>query len=125
MSRSHSASALSIQSQRPDLVLPDDVKGFLLQLFSDSNRRISFQLSTFPNAHEEALDLLFISHIAHMQGAIKFGSNWTLRIDAHYIGGGSHCRTWEVADIWLMVVFRKNGKIIRSKLKFSSIKICH
>src|SRR5260221_5087257 len=84
---------LALPSDRPDLILPDDVKAFLLQLFSECNRRISFQLSTFPNAHEEALDLLFISHFAHMQGAIKFGSNWTLRIDAHYIGGGRHIRT--------------------------------
>jgi hypothetical protein len=109
-------------TDRPDLVLPDDVKNFLLQLFSECNKKISFQLSIFPNAHEEALDLLFISHFAHMQGALKFGSNWTLRIDAHFIGGGRHFRTWEVADIGLMVMFRKNGKITRSKLTFLQSK---
>jgi hypothetical protein len=113
---------LILPSDRPDLFLPDDVQKFLLNLFSECNRRISFQLSTFPNAHEEALDLLFISHFAHMQGAIKFGSNWTLRIDAHYIGGGRHYRTWEVADIGLMVIFRKKGKITRSKLTFLQSK---
>jgi hypothetical protein len=113
---------LILPGDRPDLVLPDDVQTFLLQLFSECNRRIAFQLSTFPNAHEEALDLSFISHFAHMQGAIKFGSNWTLRIDAHYIGGGRHYRTWEVADIGLMVIFRKKGKIARSKLTFLQSK---
>jgi hypothetical protein len=109
-------------SDRPDLILPNEVQSFLLHLFSECNRRISFQLSTFPNAHEEALDLLFISHFAHMQGAIKFGSNWTLRIDAHYIGGGRHYRTWEVADIGLIVIFRKGGRITRSKLTFLQSK---
>jgi len=109
-------------SDRPDLTLPHEVQEFLLHLFSECNRRISFQLSTFPNAHEEALDLLFISHFAHMQGAIKFGSKWTLRIDAHYIGGGRHYRTWEVADIGLMVIYRKRGKITRSKLTFLQSK---
>ncbi|MBW4541629.1 MAG: hypothetical protein KME43_21155 [Myxacorys chilensis ATA2-1-KO14] len=109
-------------TDRPDLILPNDVKNFLKQLFWECNRKISFQLSTFPNAHEEALDLLFISHFAHMQGAIKFNSNWTLRIDAHFIGGGRHFRTWEVADIGLMAMFRKNGRITRSKLTFLQSK---
>lgn len=57
-----------------------------------------------------------------VQGAIKFDSNWTLRLDAHFIGGGRHYRTWEVADIGLMVIFRRNGKIIRSKLTFLQSK---
>jgi hypothetical protein len=112
----------STSSERADLQLPEDVRQFLVSLFSECNNRISFQLSAFPNAHEEALDLLFISHFAHMQGAITFGSQWTLRIDAHYIGGGRHYRTWEVADLGLMVVFRQNGKIVRSKLAFFQSK---
>ncbi len=109
-------------SVRADLRLPSDVQAFLLQLLSECNRRISHQLSAFPNAHEEALDLLFISHFAHMQGAIKFGSGWVLRIDAHYIGGGRHYRTWEVADIGLMAMFRQKGRIVRSKLIFLQSK---
>jgi hypothetical protein len=91
-------------------------------LLSECNRRISFQLATFPNAHEEALDLMFISHFVSMQGAIRFGSHWTVRIDAHYIGGGRHYRTWEVADIGLMAIFRRAGKIQRSKLTFLQSK---
>ncbi len=91
-------------------------------LLAECNRRISFQLSTFPNAHEEALDLIFISHFASMQGAIRFGSHWTVRIDAHYIGGGRHYQTWEVADIGLMAIFRRGGKIERSKLTFLQSK---
>lgn len=113
---------LNGQPDRVEQPLPADVKRFLLQLFSECNRRISFQLCTFPNAHEEALNLLFISHFAHMQGAIKFGSGWTLRIDAHYIGGGRHYRTWEVADIGLMAMFRQKGRIVRSKLIFLQSK---
>jgi hypothetical protein len=106
----------------PSAALPAEVTEFLLQLLSGCNRRISFQLSTFPNAHEESLDLMFISHFASMQGAIKFGSHWTLRIDAHYIGGGRHYRTWEVADIGLMAMYRKNGTLIGSKLAFLQSK---
>jgi hypothetical protein len=106
----------------PGLNLPVKVIEFLMDLLSECNRRISFQLATFPNAHEEALDLMFISHFASMQGAIRFGSHWTVRIDAHYIGGGRHYRTWEVADIGLMAIFRRGGKIQRSKLTFLQSK---
>ena len=42
--------------------------------------------------------------------------NWIVRIDAHFIGGGRHFGTWEVADIGLMIVFRRNGKVIKSKI---------
>ncbi len=106
----------------PGLSLPAQVTEFLTSLIAECNRRISFQLATFPNAHEEALDLMLISHFASMQGAIRFGSHWTVRIDAHYIGGGRHYRTWEVADIGLMAIFRRGGKIQRSKLTFLQSK---
>src|SRR5437773_3499662 len=106
----------------PGLSLPAQVIEFLTSLIADCNRRISLQLATFPNAHEEALDLAFISNFASMQGAIRFGSHWTVRIDAHYIGGGRHYRTWEVADIGLMAIFRRGGKIQKSKLTFLQSK---
>jgi hypothetical protein len=133
MTKNQDTSLIPIDSTKPSLDLtpsrgtqvlkiPSDVKAFLVERFSDCNKKIAFQLSTFPNAHEEALDLLFISYFAVMQGAIKFDSNWTLRLDAHFIGGGRHYRTWEVADIGLMVIFRRNGKIIRSKLTFLQSK---
>ena len=92
----------------PGLSLPAQVMEFLTGLLAECNRRISFQLATFPNAHEEALDLTFISHFAqHAVELVRFGSHWTVRIDAHYIGGGRHYRTWEVADIGLMTIFRR------------------
>ena len=133
MAKNQDTSLIPIDSTKPHLDLPPsrdaqilkipgDVKAFLVERFSDCNKKIAFQLSTFPNAHEEALDLLFISYFAVMQGAIKFDSRWTLRLDAHFIGGGRHYRTWEVADIGLMVMFRRNGKMIRSKLTFLQSK---
>jgi hypothetical protein len=42
--------------ERPDLNLPDDVRKFLHQRFSECNKFLSLQLSTFPNLHEESLD---------------------------------------------------------------------
>ncbi len=102
--------------------LPEDVRLTLKNIFTDCNRAVSRQISIFPNTHEETLDQLLITHLAQMQGPIKFESGWIMRFDAHFIGGGRHFRTWEVADIGLMVVFRRHGKIVRSKLVFLQSK---
>lgn len=104
------------------LKLPNDVKLFMDSLFTSCNLEVSKQLSIFPNTHEETLDLFLISHLAKMRGPIKLNPNWILRLDAHFIGRGRHYRSWEVADIGLMVVFRKRGKIVRSKLVFLQSK---
>jgi hypothetical protein len=86
-------------------------------LVAECNRRISFQLATFPNAHEEALDLMFISHFASMQGAIRFGSHWTVRIDAHYIGGGK--------IEWSRLTFLQSRKLCASPLKLQEFDPYH
>jgi len=101
--------------------LPQDVIKYLQTRISECNHNVSYNLSTFPFTHEEALDHKLIGEFIG-QGPRKFGSGWTVRFDAHYIGGGRHYRTFEVADLGLMVIFRKKGKIIRSKLAFIQSK---
>lgn len=118
----HLAKKESSEMARLGLVLPQDVKLSLNHIFTDCNFAVSRQVSIFPNTHEETLDQLLVTHLAQMQGPIKFGSGWVMRLDAHFIGGGRHYRTWEVADIGLMVIFRKKGKIVRSKLVFLQSK---
>jgi len=71
---------------------------------------------------EETFDNNFISYFSRNQGPYKFDPNWTVRIDAHFMGGGQHYERWEAADIGLMVIFRKNGKILRSKMAFLQSK---
>jgi hypothetical protein len=112
----------SDEMARLGIVLPEDVRITLNRIFSDCNSTVSRQISIFPNTHEETLDQLLVTHLAQMQGPIKFGSGWVMRLDAHFIGGGRHYRTWEVADIGLMVVFRRKGKIVRSKIAFLQSK---
>ncbi len=103
-------------------VLPREVSDFTAQVFRVCNDSVSRQLSIFPNTHEEALDQLLISEFAKMQGPLKLSSDWVIRIDAHYIGGGRHFRNSEIADLGLMLMFRRNGKLLRSKLVFLQSK---
>lgn len=101
---------------------PEDVREFIISHFRRCNQQLSNDLSVFPGIHEESLDMNFIAYFARIQGPITFPSDWIVRIDAHFIGGGRHIGTWEVADIGLMIVFRRRGKVIRSKMAFLQSK---
>ena len=39
-----------------------------------------------------------------------------MRIDTHYLGGGRHFGSWEVADVGIIVQFRQAGTLVRSKI---------
>lgn len=102
--------------------IPDDVVNYVRTHFANCNSSLATDLSTFPAIHEESLDMNFISYFSRQQALVKLPSDWIIRIDAHFIGGGRHFGTWEVADIGLMMVFRHKGKVVRSKLSLLQSK---
>ena len=96
--------------------VPDDVVQYVRRTFASCNTLLATDLSTFPAIHEESLDMNFISQFARHQAPVRLQSEWVVRIDAHFIGGGRHFGTWEVADIGFMMIFRKGGRTVRSKI---------
>jgi len=96
--------------------VPDDVTEHVRQLFADCNDEVSTEFATFPAMREESLDTLLISKFSRSQAPVRLPSNWIVRIDAHFIGGGRHYGSWEVADIAVLMIFRRAGKIVRSKI---------
>lgn len=96
--------------------MPEDVRSFVRTHFASCNDQLSNDLSLFPAIHEESLDMNFVSYFSRNQVPVALPSNWIVRIDAHFIGGGRHFGTWEVADIGLMMVFRHKGKVVKSKI---------
>lgn len=102
--------------------VPEEILDYVRKHFSNCNDQLSHSLSMFPGIREESLDNNFIAYFSKIGGPIRLNPNWTIRFEAHFIGGGRHYKTWEVADIGLMVIFRKNGKIIRSKMAFLQSK---
>ena len=87
--------------------LPADVIAFLRSVFSDANLRVTRKISRMPSIHETALDLSFIEVLSNYTAPIRLGSGWLVRIDTHYLGGGRHFGSWEVADIGVIVQFRQ------------------
>ena len=96
--------------------IPTDVSDYVRTHFRACNDTVSKELSNFPPTHEESLDMNFVSHFSRNQKPVKLLSDWVVRIDAHFIGGGRHFGTWEVADIAIIMIFRKKEKLIRSKI---------
>lgn len=96
--------------------LPDDVVVFLRQVFSKANLGVTRKMSRMPSTHESALDFSLIDALSHYAAPIRFGSGWLVRIDTHYLGGGRHFGSWEVADVGIIVQFRQAGRLVRSKI---------
>ncbi|MEO1580211.1 MAG: hypothetical protein AAFR91_00085 [Pseudomonadota bacterium] len=99
-----------------DIQVPDDVTTYIKRHFSICNDNLSTDLSSFPAMHEPTLDMSFISYFSRHQAPVRLPSNWVVSIDSNFIGGGRHYDRWEVADLGLLMIFRRRGKVIRSKL---------
>ena len=95
---------------------PADVKAYLNDVFAGANHYASSYLTQVPNAHEPSLDTATITYIARKSRPVNFDSNWTIKLDTHFIGSGHHWGRWEIADIGLLLMFRRGGDLLRTKV---------
>jgi hypothetical protein len=103
-------------NSKPMNPIPLDVTEWIRKVFRECNERIAEKLSNNPNIPEESLDLTWIEHLSQFSSPVTLGSSWTVKIETHYLGGLRHWRTWEIADIGMLVFFRRAGTITRSKV---------
>lgn len=96
--------------------IPEDVTVWLSEVFGACNARITRKLSNIPNIPEESLDLTWIEHLSHFASPVTLDSEWTIKIETHYLGGLRHYYRWEIADVGLLLFIRKAGKVERSKV---------
>ena len=95
--------------------IPPEVYDWVTNIFRNCNINLSEKLSNNPNCHEEHLDIALIEFLSKYASPITIGNHWTVRIDTHFIGGRRHFYKWEVADIGVLVFFKNNGELLRSK----------
>ena len=95
---------------------PRDVVDYVRNVFVVCNRRIGRKIAAVPNASEQSLDLTMIEHLSQYSAPTILPSDWTVRIDIHYLGGRRHFDRWEVADIGVLLFLRRAGKLVRSKV---------
>jgi hypothetical protein len=100
----------------PPFILPVPVKNWLVSVFAEVNVRTSRKLSRIPTTHETSLDETVIEQLSQVACPFRFGNDWLVRIETHYLGGGWHFRRWEIADLGVLVIFRRAGVILRTKI---------
>jgi hypothetical protein len=96
--------------------LPVDVVEYARDVFCECNYHVSSALSDPPTTHEPTLDHLLIDYLRAHPASGLLGSKWVVRIDATCMGGGHHYYRWEIAEIGLLVFFKRAGRVERVKL---------
>ena len=96
--------------------IPADVKEWIRKVFRECNERITEKLSNNPNLPEESFDLTWIDHLSQYASPVTLSSAWTIKIETHYLGGLRHFLRWEIADIGVLMFFRRAGVVERSKV---------
>ncbi len=96
--------------------IPAEVTAWIRSVFAEVNQRTSAKLSRLPNVHETSLDMTLIEQLSQYAAPFRFSSNWLVRLETHYLGGPRYWGAWEIADVGILVVFRRNGVVERTKI---------
>jgi hypothetical protein len=96
--------------------IPTEVTAWIKSVFAEVNQRTSAKLTRIPNVHESSLDMTLIEQLSHYAAPFRFPSAWLVRLETHYLGGPRYWGTWEIADIGVLVVFRRKGVVQYTKI---------
>jgi hypothetical protein len=96
--------------------LPSDVVDYVYDVFQTANDEVAAQLERMPTTHEEFLDLALVAQLARASGPYVVPSGTIVDLDVHFVGGGRHWGRYEVADIGVIVNFRRGAELLRTKV---------
>jgi hypothetical protein len=97
-------------------IVPEDAIEFVRVVFAEANCRVTGALSRQPSMHEEALDLQLIATLDEVGPRLLPGSRAAVEIETHWLGGRRHFGSWEIADIALVVMVRRTGRLLVRKV---------
>ena len=96
--------------------IPNDVIEFVRGVFASANVRATVALARQPAAHEEMLDFQVFAALDEAGPSI-LGSGIAVDIDTHWLGGRRHYGgRWEIADIGIVIVLRRGGRMLWRKV---------
>jgi hypothetical protein len=95
--------------------LPQDVLDYIYELFQSANDRVAAKMDRMPTIHEEHLDFTLVEALSEGMGPHLLPSSTVVDIDIHFLGSGWHWERWEVADLGMLVTFRRAGRLLRTK----------
>ena len=100
----------------PPFAIPQDVVNFIDGAFVQSNMRVAARMSNLPTIHETFLDFCFIEAISEYAAPHRLPSDYVVDMDVHFLGQGRHWESWEIADVGLIVTYRRAGTLVRTKV---------
>ncbi|HEY4100347.1 MAG TPA: hypothetical protein VGM20_05680 [Gemmatimonadales bacterium] len=73
-------------------------------------------MAHIPTLHETHFDLSLVEHFSNVAAPTVLPSQWVVRMDIHYLGGMHHWGSWEIADIGILFLLRRGGKVRKGKI---------
>jgi hypothetical protein len=99
----------------PPLNIPTAVIDWVRDIFKQVNARSAATITRIPNTFETTLDHALIAHLAEFAAPFRFPSDWIVSLDTHFLGG-RYWGHWEIADIGILVIFRRKTTILATKI---------
>lgn len=97
-------------------LVPEEVIDFVRAIFARANAKATSTLARQPSAHEEMLDFQIFAALDE-EGPCILNSGIAVDIDTHWLGGRRHYGgRWEIADVGIVVVLRRGGRMLWRKV---------
>ena len=102
--------------------ITDVVIEHVRRVFADANDRVSRKMSDHPSMHEESLDHTLIDELTDAPAAFFAAEGAAVCIESHWLGGRRMYGRWEIADIAIMILLRRNGGLVQRKVALLQTK---
>lgn len=102
--------------------IPESVIEYVRRVFASANDRVSRKIADHPAMHEESLDHTLIDELTDAPAAFFAAEGAAVRIESHWLGGRWMYGRWEIADIALIIMLRRNGGLVQRKVALLQTK---
>lgn len=102
--------------------IPEVVIDYVRSVFGAANDKVSRALSDHPSMHEPMLDQILVTELTAAPPAFFAREQISLNIETHWLGGRWVYRRWEIADIAIFVMLRRQGWLEQRKVALLQTK---
>jgi hypothetical protein len=102
--------------------IPEVVIDHVRRTFAAANDRVSRKMSDHPSMHEESLDHTLIDELTDAPAAFFAGEQAAVVIESHWLGGRRMWGRWEIADIAILILLRRAGRLEQRKVALLQTK---
>lgn len=102
--------------------IPDVVIDYIRDVFAMANDKVTKAMSLHPSMHEESLDHILIMELTASPPAFFAADRVGVSLESHWLGGRRMFHRWEIADIALFVLLRRQGRLVARKVALLQTK---